>query len=228
MTVQSTQLRSCRRPAYLEDLRGNFKGERGDDLLRLVDLRIQRINLSFRKRLVACIGREVFGKQRWDGPENGFDAPNLRAEFPQELQHLWIMADGVGGTVAECSRPRLHVFSTIPQDCLSDTDECCQVDCLPRGLPICGALSGIESVADRKQLRLIDHHVAEMSGARGGKTLAEPIPVVQDFNSWGTNWHGQRDWFTVVTGSGHRNPIRVAGTGRIELRAIQHPLAIAL
>src|SRR5699024_12565084 len=98
----------------------------------------------------------------------------------------------------------------------------------PRGLPICCSRSGIPSVPDSIQLSCIVLHVAEMSGARVGNTLSEPFPVVPDFNTWGTNWHGQPDCFTVVTGSGHRNPIRVAGTGRIELRAIQHPLAIAL
>src|SRR5690625_7681031 len=102
------------------------------------------------------------------------------------------------------------------------------MDCVRAGMAICVAHSGIHSVARREQLRLIDHNIAELSGARSCETLAEPIPVVQDFNSLGTNWHRQRDWFTVFTGSGHRDPIRVAGTGRIELRAVQQPLAIAL
>src|SRR5699024_222198 len=109
MTIQRTRLRGGRCATEFEDLRGNLERNRSDNLLGLIHLRIQRIDSCCCRPLPSGIRSKMFDEYRRDSTEDCINAGRLGVEFPYQLQHLWVIGDDVGCSMAEGSSTGLHI-----------------------------------------------------------------------------------------------------------------------
>src|SRR5699024_712007 len=213
MTIQCTRLRGGRCATEFEDLRGNLERNRRDNLLGLIHLRIQRIDSCCCRRLPLGIRSKMFGEYRRDRTEDCINAGRLGVEFPYQLQHLWVIGDDVGCSMAEGSSTGLHILGSVSDHRFGNTDQRSQMHCLPGSLSICRPLPGLKAVTCWEYVVVIDCYVTEPCGSRGSESLPETVPVVHNFNPGRICRDQQRNGLFVVSDRCNGYPVSVACTG---------------